>query len=206
MEFCKLVDDVRVTYPLSAYIYDLAVAADGTMYLCDAGTHIILKRTTNGIVTLFSGGTRGYKDGKGTDAQFDTPTNIAIDSLGNLYVGDSHNFRIRKITPDGTVTTIAGSSTSGFNDGAGAAAQFRALYDVIVADNNTLLVADDYRIRRVDLTTNQVTTIAGSTTYGYVNGPALSAKFYNIAQITISNGNIYTIEDGIRRIRQIAPL
>ncbi|MDB5126561.1 MAG: hypothetical protein JWQ85_793, partial [Mucilaginibacter sp.] len=172
-EVCHIVKGNK-TPLVFANLFDFAVASDRTMYLVDAGTHTIIKRTTDGVGTVFAGGTAGYKDDNGTNAQFNTPTNIAVDADGNLYVTDILNFRIRKITPDGTVTTIAGS-TKGFTDGIGSSAQFTSLGDVIVANSNTLLVADGYAVRAIDLTTHQVTTIAGGATPGYVNGPALSA-------------------------------
>jgi sugar lactone lactonase YvrE len=203
-EICKIVDGVRIPYVFTN-LFDFTVAPDGTIYLVDAGTHTIIKRATNGIATVFAGGTAGYKDGNGTDAQFNTPTNITIDASGNLYVTDLLNFRIRKITPDGTVTTLAGS-TKGFTDGIGSSAQLISPQDVVVADSNTLLVADGYAIRSIDLTTNQVTTIAGGATSGYVNGPALSARFSFIGQITVHNNDIYASEAGFRYIRKISPL
>jgi hypothetical protein len=203
-EICKIVDGVRIPYVFTN-LFDFTVASDGTIYLVDAGTHTIIKRATNGIATVFAGGTAGYKDGNGTDAQFNTPTNITIDANGNLYLTDLLNFRIRKITPDGTVTTLAGS-TKGFTDGIGSNAQFTSPQDVVVADSNTLLVADGYAIRSIDLTTNQVTTIAGGATSGYVNGPALSARFSFIGQITVHNNDIYASEAGFRYIRKISPL
>ena len=204
LEICKKVNGTVVPYVFSDP-FDLAVAADGTMYICDFNTHTIIKRGTNGIATVFAGGTQGYKDGKGTNAQFNSPISIAIDSLNNLYVSDWLNFRIRKITPDGTVSTLAGSSTSGFQDGTGSSAQLSAPADLVVADNNTLLFIDGdsgSAIRRLDLTTGQVTTIAGNELAGYINGPALSARFNSLTQMTINNGNIYTTERDIHRIRQ----
>lgn len=201
---CKVVDGIKTPY-VFYNLFDFAVAADGTIYLVDIGTHSIIKRTTNGIATVFAGGTVGYNDGNGTDAQFNTPTNITIDANNNLYVTDLLNFRIRKITPNGTVTTLAGS-TQGFTDGIGSSAQFKLLQDVVIADTETLLVADASAIRSIDLTTNQVNTIAGSATSGYVNGPALSARFSGISQITINNNSIYASEEGARYIRKISPL
>jgi hypothetical protein len=203
LEICKIVDGVRVPYVFTN-LFDFAVAADGTIYLVDAGTHTIIKRATNGIATVFAGGTAGYKDGSGTDAQFDNPIDITIDANGNLYVIEYLHSYIRKITPDGTVTTIAGS-TSGFKDGIGSSAQFLFPHDIVIADSNTLLVADGSAIRTIDLTTYQVTTIAGAATSGYVNGPALSARFSSIAQITVHNNDIYVVEDS-RYVRKISPL
>ncbi|RZK64991.1 MAG: hypothetical protein EOO92_26860, partial [Pedobacter sp.] len=204
IEICKIVDGIRKPY-LFTNLFDFAVAVDGTIYLVDIGSHSIIKRSTNGIATIFAGGTAGYRDGNGTDAQFNTPTNITIDVKGNLYVTDLLNSRIRKITTDGTVTTLAGS-TQGFTDGVGTSAQFKFLQDVLVADSNTLLVADASAIRAIDLITNQVTTIAGSAKSGYLNGPALSALFSGISQITVSKNDIYASEEGVRYIRKISPL
>lgn len=204
LEICKIVDGIRTPYVFNN-LFDFAVADDGTIYLVDVGTHSIIKRATNGIATILAGGTAGYNDGNGLDAQFNTPTNIAVDSNNNLYVTDVLNFRIRKITPGGIVTTLAGS-TQGFTDGVGSIAQFKSLQDVIVADSKTLLVADAYSLRSIDLTTNQVNTIAGSATSGYINGPPLSARFSGISQITINNNNIYASEEGARYIRKISPL
>ncbi|MDB5128508.1 hypothetical protein, partial [Mucilaginibacter sp.] len=73
-------------------------------------------------------------------------------------------------------------------------------------NSNTLLVADGYAVRAIDLTTHQVTTIAGGATPGYVNGPALSARFSGISQIAVHNNDIYVSEEGVRYIRKISPL
>jgi hypothetical protein len=205
IEICTIgADGARIPFVFNA-LYDIVVASDGTMYLADVRANTIIKRTTDGIGTIIAGGTEGYKDGKGTDAQFHGPTGIAIGSGGNLYVTDRFNNRVRKIAPDGTVSTIAGS-TYGHKDGIGSDAQFWGLNDVIVADHNTLLLVDAPAIRALDLTTRQVTTIAGGPIPGYANGPALSARFSTIQQITIYNNDIYVADLGTRNIRKIAPL
>ncbi|MCQ6959213.1 hypothetical protein [Mucilaginibacter aquariorum] len=207
LEFCRIgINGARIPYVFIS-IYDFAVASDGTIYLIDGNANTIIKRATNSITTEFAGQTlrTGYKDGKGADATFNRPTNIAIDDDGNLYVTDFYNFRIRKITPDGTVSTIAGS-TKGFADGIGSNAKFTSLQDIAVADSNTLVVADGFAVRSIDLTTHQVTTIAGSQTFGNVNGPALSARFGAISQIAVHNNDIYISEQYFRYIRKISPL
>lgn len=205
LEICKIGPDGKLEPFVFTGLFDIAIIPDGTIYLTDFATNSIIKRTTKGIGSVLAGGTAGYKDGKGANAQFNIPTNLAVDSNGNIYVTDNGNFRIRKVTPDGTVTTIAGS-TKGFKDGIGSNAQFTGLEDIIVADNNTLVVADGYSIRTINLTTVQVTTIAGAATFGDVDGPALLARFSSIGQITIYNNSIYVAEGGVRNVRKISPL
>ncbi|NIP92794.1 MAG: hypothetical protein GWO24_04740, partial [Akkermansiaceae bacterium] len=95
----------------------LAVDAAGNIYLAERDTHKILRIDPAGTVTDFAGsGVAGFADGPGATAQFDHPVDIAIDALGNLYVADELNHRIRKVTPAGEVSTMAGSGLAGFAD------------------------------------------------------------------------------------------
>lgn len=127
--------------------------ATGNLYVADEGNHCIRKITPAGEVTIFVGSnskTWGSADGTGTEARFMAPHGLAIDAAGNLYVADRGNRRIRKITPAGVVTTIAGS-TIGFADGTGTEAQF-ALPTFIALDNNGNLYVSDSsnsRIRKI---------------------------------------------------------
>ncbi len=96
----------------------------GNLYVA-AGDHTIRKISVDGRITILAGSQRrGFADGQGTAAEFDTPWGIAVDDKGNLYIADMYNHRVRKMTPDGTVTTLAGSGERGFADGAALRAKF----------------------------------------------------------------------------------
>ena len=87
----------------------VVVDAAGNIYVVDKDNHKIRKITSGGLVSTFAGSTKGYADGTGAAAKFDHPQGIAVDNSDNIYVGDAHNHRIRKISPAGVVTTLAGS-------------------------------------------------------------------------------------------------
>ena len=102
------------------------------------------------VSTLAGSGTSGYTDGTGTSAQFNSPTGVAVDGAGNVYVADQGNHRIRKITTSGVVSTLAGS-TSGYTDGTGTSAKFNNPIGVAVDGAGNVYVADqgNHRIRKI---------------------------------------------------------
>ncbi len=103
----------------------LAIDSTGNLYVADAGNNMIRKITSAGVVTTLAGsGTAGAANGVGTAASFNGPAGVAVDTKGNVYVGDSNNNLVRKIAPDGTVTTLAGSGTQGAGNGALTTATF----------------------------------------------------------------------------------
>jgi PKD repeat protein len=190
----------------------MAVDANNDIFVCDQLNHCIRKVTrfvsagSGQIVTTFAGeapgpnaGTGDYVNGNGTAARFDTPMDIVINANGDMYVADGFNDCIRKITPTGDVSLIAGTPGSfGFADGAGASAKFNLPVGLALQDNNTLLVADagNRRIRSIDLTTNMVSTIAGDGTNGGDDGAALSATFASPNGLAVdAQGNIF-VADG----------
>lgn len=130
----------------------LAIDRDGNVYVADSGNHAIRKITPDGTVSTLAGGSKpGYKDGKGHDARFSWPTGVAIDSFGNIYVCDSQNNRIRRITPEGVVSTVAGMGIPGFADGIGYNVQFRFPTGIGVDKTGNIYVADsgNNRIRKI---------------------------------------------------------
>jgi sugar lactone lactonase YvrE len=133
--------------------YDAVFDASGNMYVTDESDHRIRKITPAGAVTTFAGSSYGFQDGPGNMAQFQFIKGIAIDGNGNLYVADENSHRIRKITPAGVVSTLAGTGSEGSTDGEGSAAQFRYPTGVAVDANGNVYVADkdNHKIRKITI-------------------------------------------------------
>ena len=184
----------------------LAVDGSGNTYVADQYNNTIRKITAGGVVSTLAGsGTRGHADGIGAEASFSDPTSVALDAVGNLYVADYSNNAIRRITPDGIVTTLAGSPTASFADGTGTAASFRGPFAVTIDNDAAVLVADsgNNRIRRVTQA-GVVTTVAGTGLSGLTNGPASQAGFNFPAGIAVdSNRTVYVSDNGHHVIRKI---
>jgi sugar lactone lactonase YvrE len=188
----------------------LAVDTGGTIYVADTENNTIRKVTQSGAVTTFAGspGVAGSADGKGSAARFSSPSGIAVDASGNVYVTDSNNSTIRKITPDATVSTLAGSpGASGSADGTGSAARFRYLGHLAIDNSGNLIVADygNQTIRKVT-PGGVVTTLAGSPgVQGSTNGPAKQALFKYPRGVAVdSTGVIYVSDEQNNTIRKIA--
>lgn len=186
--------------------YGVAIDGGGNIYIADGGDGNRIRRIApDGVVTTVAGGEEGYVDGPGTQARFHTPSGLAIDRPGNLYVADTGNHAIRKITPDGTVTTLAGSGVAGTADGTGKAAQFNGPVGLAVAADGTVYVADTYNdaIRKI-APDGAVTTLAGSGAPGEADGPGLTASFDTPCALVIdADGALLvadTRNDAIRRI------
>ena len=164
----------------------------------------IKKITSAGVVSTFVGGSSaGFSDGTGSAALFQGLMGIVCDAFGNIYVADSGNNRIRKITSDGIVSTFAGSGVEGFADGASTTAQFNAPTGVAIDPDGNLYVTDSqgYRIRKIT-PTGLVSTLAGGTS-GSADGAGSTAQFYNPFSITIDSfGKLYVAD--INRIREIS--
>lgn len=184
-----------------------AVDSSGNLYVADYYDCTIRKISPTGVVTTLAGsGTAGYYDGTGAAAQFNTPRGIAVDSSGNVYVADYQNNRIRKISPAGAVTTLAGSGSTGSADGTGTAAQFSDPIGVAVDASGVVYVADTGSQKiRVISTAGVVTTLAGSGTAGFADGTGTAAQVnapYGIA--VDASGNVYVADDINNRIRKIS--
>ncbi len=154
-------------------------------------------------VTTFAGGAKGYADGTGEAARFDSPSDVCMDEDGNVYVADRLNQRIRKITPAGVVTTLAGGAL-GHADGHGANAKF-SMPRGIGMGNGGIYVADEtnHRIRKVALD-GWVTTVAGSGLAGFKDTTAPEARFYHPHDVAVSKyGSIFVVDQANHRIRRI---
>ena len=185
----------------------VAVDSSGTVYVADAANHRIRKITPAGVVTTLAGSTQGFADGTGTAAQFNVPYDVAVDSSGTVYVADYNNNRIRKITPAGVVTSLAGSGgLPGSLDGTGTGAQFNAPSGVAVDSSGMVYVADyaNHRIRKIT-PAGVVTTFAGGA-QGYLDGTSTAAQFNSPLGVAVdSSGTVYVGDYGNQRIRKITP-
>ncbi|MEQ2354384.1 Ig-like domain-containing protein [Pseudoalteromonas piscicida] len=166
-----------------------------------------LNTSTEATVSTLAGQSSGYADGTGTAASFKSPYDVVTDSNGNVYVADYGNHVIRKITPEGVVTTLAGSGSAGSDDGTGSAASFNFPKAVTLDSSGNVYVADSSNntIRKVT-PAGVVTTFAGSGTYGSDDGTGTAATFAAPTGITIdSNGNLYVVETNPHIVRKITP-
>ena len=186
--------------------FGVAVTADGTIYVADAGeSNRIRKLSPDGNVTTLAGNTEGFADGAGAAASFNTPSALALGPDGNLYVADTGNNRIRKITPEGNVSTVAGDGTAGYVDGPAAQAQFNGPVGLAVSRGGDIYVADTYNdVIRMITTEGQVTTIAGGGTPGYADGEQKLALFDTPSGIiVVENSSLIVADTGNRRLRKI---
>ncbi|MCB9261708.1 MAG: T9SS type A sorting domain-containing protein [Flavobacteriales bacterium] len=186
--------------------------ASGNVMIVDAENHAVRKLTAfvnignQQTASTFAGalpqggaagyGTPGYKDATGTNALLNSPKGIAMDANGNMYVTDFLNDCIRKITPAGVVTTLAGQSGStGSADGSGANARFNSPYGITMFDATTLIVTDygNSAVRKVNISTGNTTTICGGL--GYKDGTLANARFKSPRGVAVVDGLIY-VADG----------
>jgi sugar lactone lactonase YvrE len=200
--------------------HGITIDSAGNLYVADTGNSNIRKITPAGVVTTFAGSTVGGfagigdADETGAWAHFNQPRGITIDSAGTLYVADTGNHKIRTITPAGQVTTFAGDGTPGATDGTGTAARFNEPHGITVDSAGTILyVADtnNNNIRKILISTGEVTTFAGSTSglwndYGDTDALGTAARFRYPKGITVdSAGILYVADTGNNKIRKITP-
>ena len=200
--------------------------ASGNIYVADADNHCIRKVSAYGslgsgqIVTTFAGaatttglpgyGTSGSSNGTGTNAKFNTPTDITRDSEGSFYVTDQNNSTIRKISSSGEVTTLAGfAMTKGTADGVGSTARFGLPWGVAMYSSNQIVVTDRWNgnIRLINIYSGETTTLTGSKTGPnpqHVDGTLSEARFRAPTGVAVVNGIIYVNDYNVIRAINVA--
>lgn len=190
----------RFRYPLSA-----VTDAAGKIYVADMYNHRI-RVIAGGSVTTLAGKESGYSDGQGSNARFKFPVGIAIDKAGNLYVADNGNHMVRKVTPQGDVTSVAGG-VKGYADGTDFdEAKFDHPFGIAVDSAGTIYVTEkgNHCVRRI--TAQGVQTLAGNGTPGYVEGEGLAAKLFGPAGIALHpSGDLFVADTDNHVIRRIKP-
>lgn len=193
-------------------IYALAIDSANNLFICDSNNHRIRKVTPNGIVQTIAGGNgKGFTgdNGPASNALLDYPRHAAVDAAGNLYFNDYNNNRVRKITPDGTITTFAGSGVCCSSpDGGLATAAFLSTGPVTADPSGAVYVFDffAYRVRRVS-PSGILQSYAGDGNLGFAGDgqPAISARFANVAGMgTDTQNNLYIVDADNERIRMVS--
>jgi len=184
----------------------VAIDAAGNMYVADRNNHMIRKFTVPGVEFVVAGsGNPGYADGLGASAQFSSPTGVAVDAVGNVYVADAGNHRIRKITAAGVVSTLAGSGTPGLVNGTGTLASFNSPMALTIDAAGNVYVADQgNHVIRMITSAGAVSTLAGTGTPAFLDGPAASAQFSSPSGVVMNMaGILYVADRDNHRIRKI---
>jgi len=196
--------EARIHHPVG-----VAVDWSGTLYVTDTDNHTIRKITAAGAVTTLAGtaGSKGSADGPGPAARFNLPHGVAVDAQGTVYVTDTFNHTVRKVTADGEVTTLAGTAgRKGGADGRGTTARFNHPFGIAVDAQGTLYVADNggNTVRKITAG-GKVTTLAGvAGQRGAVDGPGATARFRSPTGVALdASGNLYVAEALNATIRKI---
>ncbi len=187
--------------------YGLVFDTQGNLFISDYLNHVILKRTSAGVVTTFAGktGVAGADDAIGTNATFNTPGFLTIDAQDNLFLSEFGNHTIRKITPLRAVSTFAGSGVSGFTNDKGILAAFNHPNDLAFDKSGNLFVSDlgNNVIRKIT-SLGEVSTFAGNGSAGAVDGLLTTASFSGPAGMVFdSDGNLFIADYGNNKIRKI---
>jgi hypothetical protein len=186
----------------------IVMDSHGNLFVSDLSWNAIKKITPTGVVSYFAGdtyGNSGNTNGTGTNARFHSPVGLAIDASDNIYVGDNFNYAIRKITPSGVVSTLAGSGAVGSADGTGTSASFSSPWGLYAGTDGNIYVVDatNNNVRKIT-PAGVVTTIAGNGAQKAVDGPALSASLDQPIGIVMDHvGNFYITEGSSHTIRMI---
>lgn len=195
----------------------VSVDSKGNVFVSDAFNNVIREISSAGSVSTVAGtqGAIGFQDGKGTNAEFYSPAGSAVDAQGNIYVADRGNNVIRKITPDGTVSTYAGTGTAGYRNGAATSAYLKSSSDSLAMFNGPTGVAVDASgnvyvadrgnnvIRKI-LPTGRTMTVAGNIVKGFIDATGAVALFNHPSGVVIdSKGDLYVTDEGNSALRKV---
>ncbi|HXN47522.1 MAG TPA: hypothetical protein VN893_12825 [Bryobacteraceae bacterium] len=192
--------------------FGLAVDGSGNIYVADAIDSVVRKVAAGVITTVAGTGTPGVSGdgGLATSAQLSTPYGVVVDAAGNLYIADSGNFRVRKVTAaTGLITTVAGGGTDSVNSGAATNAQLLAVPSIALDGARNIYIADGNVIRKVTAASSTISTLAGNGKPGYVGyagdgGPATSAQLGSAPGVAVDTfGNIYISDSSNFVIREV---
>ncbi|MFF2728784.1 RICIN domain-containing protein [Streptomyces sp. NPDC058008] len=193
--------------------FGVAVDRAGVLYVAEYNNHLVRKVTTDGVISKVAGtGAAGFKGdgGPAVSAQLNRPYGVAVDGAGGLYITDSDNHRVRKVSADGTIGTVVGTGAAGFSGDGGPAssAQLNLPLGVVLDSTGTLYVSDhrNYRVRRI-AADGTISTAAGTGASGFGgdDGPAASARLSNLYGLAVDCVDaLYIADHANNRIRKIA--
>lgn len=187
--------------------YGLALDGDGNLYVGDVANHRIRKISPDGTVSNLAGKKKGFMDGSGSEARFNHPYGVAVDAAKNVYVADSYNHRIRKITADGAVSTLAGNGNDGYVDGPVHESEFYVPIGIVMDSDENIYVGDEGNssIRKITRDGN-VTTLAGNGKFSFTDGVGSAATFNAPGGIALDReGNLYVADYLNNCIRRVTP-
>ncbi|MEU9125267.1 RICIN domain-containing protein [Streptomyces sp. NPDC048506] len=192
--------------------YGIAVDSTGTLYISDYINHRVRKITTDGKISTVAGtGVPGFSgdNGPAVSAQLHYPREVAVDSAGAVYIADTNNHRVRKITTDGKISTIVGTGTAGFSGdgGAATAARLHTPLGVTADSTDTLYITDhgNHRVRKIT-TDGKISTVAGTGAAGFMGdgGPAVSARLNAPYAAAVDGaGDLYIVDAANHRVRKV---
>lgn len=191
----------------------VAVVSDlkGHLYVADSGNHVIRKVSATGEVSTLAGtpGKAGFKDGLAQAGQFSSPSGLALDLQGNLYIADSNNNRIRKLSADGkTLSTIAGSAQQGFQDGSALDSRFFSPRDLVFNAQGELYVSDGFNhaIRKLSADGKTLTTVVGNGEPGNREGKGSAARLSEPVGLALdAGGTLFIADSGNNQIKTLSP-
>lgn len=187
---------------------DVALDAQGNLYVADNGNNCIRKITLAGMVSTLAGnGTAGFVDGNAATARLSYPNGLAVDAQGVVYFTEYGNHSVRKVLPNGTVSTLAGTGRLGYADGPGSTAQLNSPEGLAIDAQGTVYVAEfgGHRIRKIT-PDGTVSTLAGTGTRGFADGPGSTAQFYAPCAVAIdAHGDLLVADVGNYCVRKVTP-